>query len=276
MKSEIIAVVSVGVVATGIIGGLIGAIWSDVGSDISYVRDEIAAMRSDVADNSERLVRVEGKLEEQSRRLAEIKSTIGAHEARFDQIEQTLVFHGSTLNNIVKVIALAGWGDEGVAIVENTGDKSAPGYEVEAQVIEPEEDAAIVVAEVAVSEVAVIESEAPPLEVAEAPTPEPSYTVITEKDSSFGNARRRVTLEIEIVGADPAARTTIETMMQVAIRRHQVDQPDAVSVRLWRSYEDDSNAQNRLIYAPDGCGWSGDDCAGESWTELLKGDLPNG
>ena len=285
MKSEIIAVVSVGVVSTGIVAGLVSAIWSDVSSDIGYVHDEIAAMRSDVGDNSERLARVEGKLEEQSRQLAEIKSTIGAHEARFDQIEQTLVFHGSTLNNIVKVIALAGWGDEGVAIVEHTADKPAPGYEVKAQVVETEEDAAAIV----VAEVAVIESEAPPaLEVAgakiiepegtdtvaEAIEDEPSYAVITEKDSSFGNVRRRVTLEIEIAGADPTSSTTIRTMMQAATDRYNLDRPDAISVRLWRSYRDDSNARNRIVFSPDGCGWSGDDCTEEIWRDLLHGKWP--
>ena len=277
MKSEIIAVVSVGVASTSIVVGLISAIWSDVSSDIGDVRDEITAMRSDVGDNSERLARVEGKLEEQSRQLAEIKSTIGAHEVRFDQIEQTLVSHSSTLNNIVKVIALAGWGDEGVAIVEHTADKPAPGYEVKAQIVEPEEpeDAVFVVAEVAVAEVAVIEPEAPPaLEVAGAPTPEQSYTLVTEKDSSFGNVRRRVTLEIEIAGADPTSSTTIRTMMQAATDRYNLDRPDAVSVRLWRSYGDDSNARNRIVFAPDGCGWSGDDCTEEIWRDLLHGKWP--
>ena len=275
MKSEIIAVVSVGVVSTGIVAGLIGAIWSDVSADIGDVREEIAAMRSDVGDNRERLARVEGKLEEQSRQLAEIKSTIGAHEVRFDQIEQTLVSHGSTLNNIVKVIALAGWGDEGVAIIENVADQPVSGGEVKAQVVEPEEpeeDATFVVAEVIVIE----PEEATAFEVAEAPTPEPSYTVVTEKDSSFGNVRRRVTLEIEIAGADPTSSMTIQTMMRAATDRYNLDQPDAVSVRLWRSYNEESSALNRIVYAPDGCGWAGNDCTGELWTELLKGNIPNG
>ena len=287
MKSEIIAVVSVGVVSTGIVVGVIGAIWSDVSSDIGDVRAEIVAMRSDVGDNSERLARVEGKLEDQGRQLAEIKNTIGAHESRFDAIEQTLVSHGSALNNIVRVIALAGWGDEGVTIIEQTADEPAPDYDVMAQVA-GSEDAAIIIAEVPViepeapapidvAEATIIEPEVPEaFAVAEVIEDEPSYMVITEKDSSFGNVRRRVTLEIRIAGADPTSSMTIQTMMLAATNRYNLDRPDAVSVRLWDSYGDDSSALNSIVFAPDGCGWPGDDCTGELWTELLKGDMPNG
>ena len=274
MKSEIIAVVSVGVASTGIVAGLIVAIWSDVSADIGNVRDEIAAMRSDVGDNRERLARVEGKLEEQSRQLVEIKNTIGAHEARFDQIEQTLVSHSSSLDNIVKVIALAGWGDEGVAIVENVADQPVSDGETTAKVVEhtvdqPEfsDDAT---AQATESEEAIAYA------VAEAIEYEPSYAVITEKDSSFGNVRRRVTLEIEIAHANPTSPVTIRTMMDAAIDRYILDQPDAVLVRLWRSYNEDSSAINRIVYSLDGCGWSGDECTGELWTELLKGNIPKG
>ena len=125
---------------------------------------------------------------------------------------------------------------------------------------------------------------AEPTEIAEAavavaeadiePAPTTAYILVKEKDSSFGNVRRRVTVEIEIPGATPYSQTAILTMMQEAIRRHEMDQPDAISVRLWRSYKDDSNAQNRLVYAPDGCGWAGTDCTGELWRDLMHGELP--
>lgn len=56
-------------------------------------------------------------------------------------------------------------------------------------------------------------------------------------------------------------------MMNAAIDRHRKDWPDAVSVRLWDSYENDSTVRIRIVYAPDGCGWPGDPCDQHLWTE---------
>ena len=100
------------------------------------------------------------------------------------------------------------------------------------------------------------------------------YEIVKEFDSSFGNVRNRVTLEIQISNADPISREAIETMMRAAIDRHRLDWPDVVSVRLWESYENDDIIQNRIRYAPDGCGWTGDDCTGEFWTDLFRGEIP--
>ena len=99
------------------------------------------------------------------------------------------------------------------------------------------------------------------------------YTVAYEKDHSFGNARSRVTLEIEAHGAT-TERAQIETMMKAAVERHRKDWPDAVSVRLWGSYGADQVITNSIDYAPDGCGWTGDDCAGRIWTNPHKGNVP--
>lgn len=83
-----------------------------------------------------------------------------------------------------------------------------------------------------------------------------------------------MTVEIEIDDADePTSRTTIETMMQAAIDRYEVHRPYALSVRLWRPYGEDFWALNRIVYAPDGCGWAGIDCTDESWPDLLKGEI---
>ena len=101
------------------------------------------------------------------------------------------------------------------------------------------------------------------------------YQIIEEKDSSFGNTRYRITLEIEASGA-PTNRDQLRTMMAAAVGRHRQDWPDAVSVRLWDSYEDDSVTRNRVVYAPDGCGWTGDDCTDELWTDLQRGGIPEG
>ena len=99
------------------------------------------------------------------------------------------------------------------------------------------------------------------------------YTVVAEKDHSFGNVRSRVTLEIEAHGAT-TKRAQIETMMKAAVERHRKDWPDAVSVRLWVSYAADQAITNSNDYADDGCGWAGDDCTGRIWAKPHKGNVP--
>ena len=99
------------------------------------------------------------------------------------------------------------------------------------------------------------------------------YRTVREKDSSFGNIRSRITLEIEAPSAS-TEREKLKAMMQAAVDRHRQDWPDAVSTRLWGSYENDSTIQNRIVYAPDGCGWSGGNCDGPIWTALFRGLIP--
>ena len=99
------------------------------------------------------------------------------------------------------------------------------------------------------------------------------YVVIKEKDSSFGNNRSRITIEIEAPLAS-TDRQRLDAMMAAAMDRHRKDWPDAVSARLWNSYENDSSIRNRISYAPDGCGWTGDDCTGDIWTDLFRGEIP--
>lgn len=103
--------------------------------------------------------------------------------------------------------------------------------------------------------------------------PEP-YTVVKAKKSFVG--WHRVTLEIE---ADTAKtpRQQIETMMQAAVDQFPKHNADVMSVRLWDDYSSATNAQNRLVYAPDGCGWagrSGQPCDKPIWTDLLRGEFP--
>ena len=98
------------------------------------------------------------------------------------------------------------------------------------------------------------------------------YNVMKEKDHSFGK-RLRITLEIEA----PQAKTDqdiIGAMMVAAVDRHRTDWPHAVSARLWKSYEKDQTIHNRITYAPDGCGWAGDQCTGGLWSELHRGEVP--
>ena len=100
-----------------------------------------------------------------------------------------------------------------------------------------------------------------------------SYTIVEEKDHSFGNVRSRVTLEIEAPDAN-ADDQKIATMMKAAIDRHRMDWPDAVSVRLWNDYHSEQVIQNRIIYAPDGCGWAGLECNDDLWTDVFSGTIP--
>lgn len=115
-----------------------------------------------------------------------------------------------------------------------------------------------------------------PTEVSEEsePAPQPvAYTVKEEKNSSFGNVRSRVTVEIEAPDAS-TDRERLLVMMSAAADRHRKDWPDAVSARLWNSYDQDSQVRNRIVYAPDGCGWTGDPCDRIVWTDLMHGTVP--
>ena len=108
------------------------------------------------------------------------------------------------------------------------------------------------------------------------------YRVVTVKDSSFGLVRTRITVEIEApeAGTD---RERLIAMMAAAMEqaavshqlRHRKGPPDAVSVRLWDTFGVDGGARNRIVYAADGCGWTGDrPCSQPIWTELLRGSVP--
>ena len=64
-------------------------------------------------------------------------------------------------------------------------------------------------------------------------------------------------------------REILQVMMAAGVDRHRQDWPDAVSIRLWESYGSGRhNATSRLVYAPDGCGWAGDRCTSEMWTDF--------
>lgn len=103
-------------------------------------------------------------------------------------------------------------------------------------------------------------------------TPKP-YTVFEAKRAFVG--WHRVTLEIE-AGSAVTPRQQVETMMQATVTHFPQHNVDVMSVRLWEDYSSDTIARNRLIYAPDGCGWvsgSGEPCDRPIWTDLLRGEL---
>ena len=100
------------------------------------------------------------------------------------------------------------------------------------------------------------------------------YTVVKAKKSFDG--WHRLTLEIEADNAT-TSRQQLETMMRAAVDQFPKHNVDVVSVRLWDDYGSSTNARNRLVYAPDGCGWagrSGQPCDKPIWTDLLRGEFP--
>ena len=100
------------------------------------------------------------------------------------------------------------------------------------------------------------------------------YTVVKAERAFVG--WHRVTLEIEASSAI-TPRQQIETMMVAAVAQFPQHDVDVMSVRLWEDYSSDTIARNRLVYAPDGCGWvrrSGEPCDQPIWTDLLRGELP--
>ncbi len=98
------------------------------------------------------------------------------------------------------------------------------------------------------------------------------YSMLREKDHSFGN-RVRIIIDVKAPEAK-TDRESIEAMMSAIVKRHRKDWPHVVSVFLRHSDELDTVAKNRVTYALDGCGWAGDGCTGEIWTELMEGEMP--
>ena len=99
------------------------------------------------------------------------------------------------------------------------------------------------------------------------------YTMVKAKKTFVG--WHRVTLEIEANSAT-TLRQQVETMMQAAVDQFPKHNAEVMSVRLWDDYDSDTNARNRLVYAPDGCGWAGrggQPCDKPVWTDLLQGEI---
>lgn len=89
-----------------------------------------------------------------------------------------------------------------------------------------------------------------------------AYRITKTSDSSWG-ARERRTLNIQA----PTAKTQEDRM--AVVRRAAIEylerysRVDAVAVRLFTSEQ--MNAVARVVYAPDKCGWAGDDCSNSVW-----------
>ena len=94
-------------------------------------------------------------------------------------------------------------------------------------------------------------------------TPMPhAYRILEVMDSTWG-VRERRTLNIQA----PTAKTQEDRM--AVVRRAAIEylerysRVDAVAVRLFTSEQ--MNAVARVVYAPDKCGWAGDDCSNSVW-----------
>lgn len=94
-------------------------------------------------------------------------------------------------------------------------------------------------------------------------TPMPhAYRILEDMDSTWG-VRERRTLNIQA----PTAKTQEDRM--AVVRRAAIEyierysRVDAVAVRLFTSEQ--VNAVARVVYAPDKCGWTGDDCSNSVW-----------
>ena len=281
LEQQTIALIGVGVVIIGVTVGL----HSITQADIRALGTSVDGLRGDIASVGQRVAALEPRVDGLDQRLVRIDERLGKVEARLITLETRL---GRVEDQVVGIDGRLGRVETDLNTILALGQGVEPSSYVldvpsaDEETAQASDEASTVAVAVSnrVAEVAEIAGVTAPVAVAVADDvalAEPAvYVIAEEKDSSFGNVRRRVTLELEIDGADPTSPTTIETLMRAATDRHQVDSPDAVSVRLWRSYGNGSNAQNRIVYAPDGCGWSGGDCTGEVWTELLKGDMPHG
>ena len=311
LEQQTIALIGVGVVIIGVTVGLHSITQADIRAlgtsvdglrgDIASVGQRVAALEPRVDGLDQRLVRIDERLGNVEARLITVETRLGRVEDQVVGIDGRLGRVETDLNTILALgqgvepssyVLDVPSADEDPNTAQETEEPATADIAVSYAVAEvvaiadPVEAAEVAAmtgpVAVAIASPVAVASQIPWMSQSQSraddvvlagPT---AYRIVKENDSSFGNVRRRVTLELEIDGADPTSPTTIETLMRAATDRHQVDSPDAVSVRLWRSYGNGSNAQNRIVYAPDGCGWSGGDCTGEVWTELLKGDMPHG
>ena len=99
-----------------------------------------------------------------------------------------------------------------------------------------------------------------------------NYSVLRDRVHSSGK-RLRILMDVKAPEAK-TEREEIEAMMSSIVKRHRKDWPHVVSAFLRYSDDLDTNAKNRITYALDGCGWSGEDCTGEIWTQLMQGEMP--
>lgn len=107
------------------------------------------------------------------------------------------------------------------------------------------------------------------------PEPEPNFKdfkIVKEEDISTA-MRSRFKIEVEAPDAD-TDRKAIEALMLALVEVHRKEWPQVVTGFLYSSSSRDGLANNGLTYAPDGCAWTGEDCTGELWSDLMNGALP--
>lgn len=105
--------------------------------------------------------------------------------------------------------------------------------------------------------------------------PEPArYFVHEIKDHSFGVIRSRLTVEMTTPETDSAR--VVEAMMRAALDVHSRHRADVVGVRLWvaRPPPPFAVAKKTMDYAPDRCGWTGDDCDRTLWDGVTPREMP--
>ena len=121
------------------------------------------------------------------------------------------------------------------------------------------------------------------------------YVIHEVSDFSFGIIRSRRAAEVTTPETDPLR--VVEALMRAAIEvQLGNDLPDAVKVRMWEvwppppepSQEDfdgwnteqmeayfrQSSARRVITYAPDRCGWSGQECDGTLWDGVTTEEMP--
>ena len=104
------------------------------------------------------------------------------------------------------------------------------------------------------------------------PAPEPpdptqhEYALLKERDLSFGKRSR---MSVDVVASDtaPTQEARILPAMKAAVDAHRRKWPHVVSARVWLSSDQDIMIA-RAVYALDGCGWSGDPCKQNIWTDM--------
>lgn len=96
------------------------------------------------------------------------------------------------------------------------------------------------------------------------------YQALSEEPMPTPGGRTRIVVRIT-VPETATPEQQIEAMMSAAVARHRQGWPDVVAISLFAG----ERMLNRLVYAPDEYGWSGNDRIDGMWSDLMEGTFPS-
>ena len=102
----------------------------------------------------------------------------------------------------------------------------------------------------------------------EYPTRKLDFKTLERKDYSIGN-RSRWSIDVTASSVDLSSHERVWIVMNAAVREHRRNWPDVVDASLYESRDGDVVSIAKITYAPDGCGWVGENCNQNLWTGVM-------